>query len=71
MHSRNGIRSDVSSNEMKKEGKLYGQLVNCYRREKQKFGGTSEENWTQVLSDYEEHGEEHEELFSLNRKQKM
>lgn len=42
-------------------------MIGCYRHEKDRFGGTFDEDWSQTLSDYEGHVE----LFGLNRMQKL
>lgn len=63
--SQDSRRSVVSSGVSK--SKLYVKLVSCYQSEKEKFGGTCEKDWIQVLSENEGHAE----LFGLNRQQKL
>lgn len=49
------------------ESKLSKQMVSYYRNETQGSAGTGDENWTQIISDYEDLTER----LGLKRKQKM
>lgn len=60
-------RGEVNTSTADKVCKLYGQMVNCYRSEEEKVGGAEDEDWKQMLSDYEGHAK----LFELNRKQNL
>lgn len=46
-----------------REVKLYGQLIGGYRNEKDRFGGTFYQDWSQTISDYESHAE----IFNLKK----
>lgn len=66
-HHARQTREILRSVKMKIEGNIYGQLIGCYRNEKDRFGANVDEHWSKIIPD----GESHTERLDFNQRRNV